>query len=215
MKRTCRNTAEGKMYVDVASATNSCQSKNRTLKSLGADPCAELETRGGVWVYDAKKTNQTFSTAERFATGIRNAEGFAIDSSGQMFVTQHGRDQLRANWPDFYTPDQEATLPSEELLLLTPKGDYGWPECYHDPFVQKLVLSPEYGGDGKTIGICANKIAPIAEFPAHCPRPTIRKTADRFPRPCRILRVLRLRFASFSSVMASAAYLHANRATVR
>jgi mono/diheme cytochrome c family protein len=99
-----------------------------------------------------------------------------------MFVTQHGRDQLRANWPDFYTPDQEATLPSEELLLLTPKGDYGWPECYHDPFVQKLVLSPEYGGDGKTIGGCANKIAPIAVFPAHwAPNAMVRYDQKEFP----------------------------------
>ena len=71
--------AEGTLYVDVASATNSCQMKNRTLKSPGEAPCTELETRGGVWGYDANKANQTFSPAERFATGIRNAEGFAID----------------------------------------------------------------------------------------------------------------------------------------
>jgi|SRR6266702_1305171 len=64
--------------------------------------------------YDASKTNQTFSTVERFATGIRNAEGFAIDSRRRIFVTQHGRDQLRANWPDLYKPDQEATQPAEE-----------------------------------------------------------------------------------------------------
>jgi glucose/arabinose dehydrogenase/mono/diheme cytochrome c family protein len=174
--------AEGLMYVDVATATNSCQLKNRTLKSPGADPCTELETRGGVWRYDANKTNQTFSPAERFATGIRNAEGFAIDSSGRVFVTQHGRDQLRANWPDLYKPDQEATLPSEELLLLKPKGDYGWPECYHDPFVQKLVLAPEYGGDGKKIGVCANKIAPIAAHPAHwAPNAMVRYDKKEFP----------------------------------
>ncbi len=174
--------ANGAMYVDVATATNSCQLKNRTLKSPGANPCTELETRGGIWLYDANKTSQTFSPAERFATGIRNAEGLAIDSSGRVFVTQHGRDQLRANWPDFYTPDQEATLPSEELLLLKAKGDYGWPECYHDPFVQKLVLAPEYGGDGKTIGICAKKIAPIAVFPAHwAPNAMVRYDQKEFP----------------------------------
>jgi glucose/arabinose dehydrogenase/mono/diheme cytochrome c family protein len=160
--------AEGSIYVDLGTATNSCQLKNRTLKSLGANPCTELETRGGIWRYDANKTNQTFSTAERFATGIRNTEGFAIDSSSRIFVTQHGRDQLRANWPNLYKPDQEATQPAEELLLLKAKGDYGWPECYYDAFVQKLVLAPEYGGDGgKAIGVCANKIAPIAAFPAH------------------------------------------------
>ena len=73
--------ATGSMYVDVATATNSCQPQNRQPKIPGANPCTELETRGGVWRYDANKTNQVFSPAERFATGIRNAEGFAIDSA--------------------------------------------------------------------------------------------------------------------------------------
>ena len=114
-------SAQGKMYVDVATPTNSCQLKNRQLESPGENPCTELETRGGVWLYDANKTNQTFSPAERYATGIRNAEGFAIDSRGRIFVTQHGRDQLHANWPNVYKPEQEATLPSEELLLLKAK----------------------------------------------------------------------------------------------
>ncbi|MGA7415918.1 MAG: c-type cytochrome [Bryobacteraceae bacterium] len=174
--------SKGSMYVDVATATNSCQLKNRTLKSPGSDPCTELETRGGVWRYDANKVNQSFSTAERFATGIRNAEGFAIDSRGRVFVTQHGRDQLHANWPELYKPDQEATLPAEELLLLKPKGDYGWPECYYDAFVKKLVLAPEYGGDGKTIGVCANKTAPIAPFPAHwAPNAMVRYDKEQFP----------------------------------
>src|SRR5579864_6549443 len=160
--------AGGSMYVDVATATNSCQLKNRTFKSTGADPCTELETRGGIWRYDANKANQTFSPADRFATGIRNAEGIAIDSAGQLFVTQHGRDELHTNWPDVYRSDEEATLPAEELLLLKPGGDYGWPECYYDSFKKKLVLAPEYGGDGgNKIGPCATKLAPVAAFPAH------------------------------------------------
>jgi glucose/arabinose dehydrogenase/mono/diheme cytochrome c family protein len=175
--------AEGAMYVDVATATNSCQLKNRTLKSPGAEPCTELETRGGIWLYDANKTNQAFSKDQRFATGIRNGEGFAIDASGRLFVTQHGRDQLHANWPDLYKPEQEATLPAEEVLLLKPKGDYGWPECYYDAFAQKLVLAPEYGGDGGTkIGVCANKIAPVAPFPAHwAPNAMVRYDKKEFP----------------------------------
>lgn len=160
--------AQGSLYVDVASATNSCQVKNRTLKSPGEDPCTELQTRGGIWRYDANQSDQHFSSAERYATGIRNGEGFAMDRGGRMFVTQHGRDQLRSNWPDLYQPEQEATLPAEELLLLQQSGDYGWPECYYDGIRQKLVLAPEYGGDGgKKIGICAEKRAPVAAFPAH------------------------------------------------
>jgi glucose/arabinose dehydrogenase/mono/diheme cytochrome c family protein len=159
---------DGSLYVDVATATNACQQQNRIPKSPGIDPCKELQTRGGIWRYDANKMNQTFSPAERFATGIRNGEGFAIDSADHIFVTQHGRDQLRANWPDLYKPEQEATQPAEELLRLTKDGDYGWPECYYDAVQRQLVLAPEYGGNGgRKIGPCASKIAPIAAFPAH------------------------------------------------
>ena len=159
---------DGSMYVDVATATNACQSQNRIPKSSGINPCTELETRGGIWRYDANKTQQAFSPAERFATGIRNAEGFAIDADDHIFVTMHGRDQLHANWPDLYKPEEEATLPAEELLLLRQGGDYGWPECYYDGVQRKLVLAPEYGGNGgKQVGQCATQIAPVAAFPAH------------------------------------------------
>ena len=64
---------DGSMYVDVASATNACQPQNRQPKAPGANPCTELETRGGIWRYDASKTSQTFSPAGRFATGIRTS----------------------------------------------------------------------------------------------------------------------------------------------
>jgi glucose/arabinose dehydrogenase/mono/diheme cytochrome c family protein len=160
--------SDGSLYIDVATATNACQFENRTPKSPGIRPCIELQTRGGIWRYDANKTKQIFSPAERFATGIRNAEGFAIDADGRIFVTQHGRDQLHANWPAFYRPEEEATQPAEELLLLGQHADYGWPECYYDAAQHKLVLAPEYGGDGgKQIGACSTKSAPIAAFPAH------------------------------------------------
>src|SRR5580692_5378098 len=159
---------DGSMYIDVATPTNACQVKNRIPHSPGISPCTELETRGGIWRYDANETNQAFSPAGRFATGIRNAEGFGIDAADHIFVTQHGRDQLHANWPELYKPEEEATLPAEELLLLKQGGDYGWPECYYDGMQGKLVLAPEYGGDGgKKVGTCATKSAPIAAFPAH------------------------------------------------
>ncbi len=176
---------DGSMYVDVASATNSCQLKNRQLKSPGAEPCKELETRGGIWRYDANKTGQTFSPLDRFATGIRNAEGFAVDPDGhRLFVTQHGRDQLHTNWPELYKPDEEATLPAEELLQVKESGDYGWPECYFDSFQGKLVLAPEYGGDGgKKQGSCGSKSAPVAAFPAHwAPDGMVFYDKTQFPR---------------------------------
>ncbi len=78
--------------------------------------------------------------------------------TGRLFVTQHGRDQLSQNWPKFYTAEQSADLPAEEIVELEQGADYGWPECYFDGFQKKLVLAPEYGGDGgKKVGVCAEK----------------------------------------------------------
>jgi mono/diheme cytochrome c family protein len=110
-----------------------------------------------------------FSPAERFAKGIRNADGIAIDSTGRgVYATQHGRDQLAENWSRLYEPKQGANLPAEELMKVQGGADYGWPECYFDDVQRKLVLAPEYGGDGgKTVGQCASKHAPVAAFPAH------------------------------------------------
>ncbi len=176
--------ADGSIFVDVASASNSCQRENRKAGSPGATPCAELDTRGGVWRYDANRTNQKFSPAERYSTGIRNAEGFAVDDANhRVYVTQHGRDQLHTGWPDLYPAEQEATLPAEELLELKEGGDYGWPTCYYDPFQQKRVLAPEYGGDGgRKTGECAQKLAPAAAFPAHwAPNDAVFYAGTQFP----------------------------------
>jgi glucose/arabinose dehydrogenase/mono/diheme cytochrome c family protein len=158
----------GNLFVDLGSATNSCEIKNRMPHSPGHNPCVELETRGGIWRYDANKTNQRFSPKERFATGLRNGEGFDFDAEGRLFVTQHGRDQLHEDWPDLYTAEQGFELPAEEVVILEEGADYGWPQCYYDGESQKLVLAPEYGGDGgKKVGACAEKQPPVAAFPAH------------------------------------------------
>jgi len=175
-------TSGGDIYMDVGSATNSCQVKNRTLNSPGNKPCTELQTRGGIWRYDANKTNQKFSPAERYATGIRNAVGIALDGSGQLYSTMHGRDQLYDNWPKIYTSAQGQNLPAEELLKIEKGADYGWPYCYYDNVQQKLVQAPEYGGDGKKVGDCASKKAPEAFFPAHwAPDGLLIYTGTQFP----------------------------------
>lgn len=176
--------ADGVLYIDVASATNACQERNRQRKSPGIEPCRELETRGGIWRYDANRTDQKFSTAGRYATGIRNADGIAVAASGHgIYATQHGRDQLHDNWPALYRPEEEATQPAEELMHVRQGGDYGWPECYFDEVQGKLVLAPEFGGDGgKALGPCAQKLAPTASFPAHwAPNDLTIYTGQSFP----------------------------------
>jgi len=161
--------ARGALYVNSGSATNACQVQNRMPSSPGHQPCTELETRAGIWRYEAERTGQRFSPAERFVTGLRNSGGVAVDSTGVgIYATQHGRDQLAENWPALYKPEQGASLPAEELVRVERGADFGWPECYFDDTQQKLVLAPEYGGDGgKAVGVCAQKRGPVAAFPAH------------------------------------------------
>jgi glucose/arabinose dehydrogenase/cytochrome c553 len=160
--------AAGNLFVNSGSPSNVCEKANRQPGSLGKDPCDELPTRAGIWKYSAAKTGQAFSLAERYATGIRNTGGMAFDAAGNLFAVQHGRDQLSQSWPAFFTIEQGAERPAEELMLVKKGDDFGWPYCYYDGFQKKRVLAPEYGGDGgKIVGKCARMATPVSAFPAH------------------------------------------------
>ncbi len=158
----------GSLFVNVGSATNSCQVKDRTLGSPGVDPCTELLTRAGVWRFDANRLGQHFNPEARYASGIRNGMGLAIAQDGTLYGTQHGRDQLHDNWPDVF-PDvaYQAENPGEELIQINQGDDFGWPQCYYSITERHLVDAPEYGGDGKTTTRCTAKKEPRAVFPAH------------------------------------------------
>ena len=177
---------DGSLYVNVGSQTNSCQSSDRKLEVPGVDPCTELETRAGIWRFDARKLHQTQAEGEHFARGIRNSVAITINPrDGDLYVMQHGRDQLGgggANWPKLYHAEQGAELPAEEMFHVQRGDDFGWPYCYFDPDQQKKVLAPEYGGDGKEVGRCANKNGNIAYFPAHwAPNGLLFYTGSLFP----------------------------------
>jgi len=159
---------DGGLFVTSGSATNACQTENRKAGAPGQTPCAEKALRAGIWRFDAAKTGQRFSPAARFTSGIRNAVGIAFDSAGRLFATQHGRDQLHEHWGALYSAKEGQELPAEVLLQVKQGDDFGWPECYYDPHRRKLVLAPEYGGDGgKAVGLCASRTGPVAAFPAH------------------------------------------------
>ncbi len=196
--------AQGNLLVSMGAATNACEVQNRMPHSPGNDPCTELETRAGIWRYDANKPDQVFSPKERYATGIRNGEGFDFDTAGRLYVTEHGRDQLHEDWPELYTAQQGAELPAERVLMLKEGGDYGWPTCYFDPTQKKLVLAPEYGGDGgKKTDDCENSSRPSRRF-QRIGRPTI----SRSTRPRSFLRDTREAPSSPSTARGTARRRH-------
>lgn len=159
----------GRMYVNIGSRTNSCQSADRENESPGVDPCTELDTRAGIWRFESAKPNQTPATGEHVVTGIRNAMGLAMNPfDGKMYATQHGRDQLAQNWASMYTQADGDENPAEEFVRFRDHDDFGWPYCYYDNRYKRLVLAPEYGGDGgHKIDRCASKKAPLVAFPGH------------------------------------------------
>jgi glucose/arabinose dehydrogenase len=158
----------GQLYVNHGSPTNACQEQDRQAGSKGMDPCPDLEQRAGIWRFDMNKKGQTIANGERFATGIRNAVAIAFEPrSNQLYVVQHGRDNLSSNWPALFTNEKNAETPAEELFQVNRGDDFGWPYCYFDPDLQKKVLAPEYGGDGKTVGRCADKKGNVGAYPGH------------------------------------------------
>jgi glucose/arabinose dehydrogenase len=161
------------MYVNIGSASNSCQQANRQAGSPGVFPCPELPTRAGVWVFNPSGTNQTQSNGTRFATGLRNMVALAVNPANNgLYGVQHGRDMLFENWSANFTVEEDAVLPSEELVRITSGSDNGWPYCYFDDvFEGEKVLAPEYGGNGQLVSNaninCAGFNQPLANFGAH------------------------------------------------
>ncbi len=157
---------DGALYVNVGSATNSCQRQNRANRSPGIEPCTELETRAGIWRFDANRTGQTQADGVHWATGMRNTVALAWDSgSSALYGAIHGRDQLGQNWG--YSDEDNAEKPAEEFVRIGRGSDIGWPYCYYDPKTGTKVLAPEYGGNGRDVGRCAGKQPPLIGFPGH------------------------------------------------
>ncbi|MBW3630200.1 MAG: PQQ-dependent sugar dehydrogenase [Gemmatimonadetes bacterium] len=147
----------------------------------GDDPCRQLATRAGIWRFHPARTHQRLDRARRWATGIRNAVALAWDPTTRaLYGVSHGRSML-ARWSGF-TARHDLELPAEEFVRIDRGREYGWPYCYYDPRQGGLVLSPEYGGDGRAVGRCASKTPPIYAFPAHWgPNDLLFYTGSQFP----------------------------------
>lgn len=160
--------SDGALYVNIGSPSNSCQEQDRAAGSPGKDPCDELATRAGIWRFDADRTGQVQADGRRYATGMRNTVALtAHPEIGTLYGVIHGRDQLSANWPEYFDDAASAEKPSEELVRIEDGDDFGWPYCYHDLDLGRTVLAPEYGGDGVETGRCDRVKQPLVAFPAH------------------------------------------------
>lgn len=126
--------ADSGMYIAIGSTCNLC-----------------VETapeRASVMRYDADGSN-----GRRFAFGLRNAVGIAVDPvTKELWVSQNERDNI--------TPDHE-NLPPEEINILKDGSDYGWPYCYS--LNGQAVPNPEYHDAAR----CAPTVPAALEMQAH------------------------------------------------
>ncbi len=178
---------DGGIFVGIGSPSNACQVIPRTAGQPGRDPCPELRTRAGIWRFASDRTGQRLADGELFSTGVRNGAALAIHpGSGELYAVIHGRDQLRELWSSLYTAAEGSEKPSEEFVHVRRDTDFGWPYCYHDPADNTKVLAPEYGGDGETVGRCADMDMPAIGLPAHwAPNAMAFAAGDNFPQPYR------------------------------
>ncbi len=148
--------------MNVGSRTNACQPRrlDRKGKAPGVDPCVELESRAGIWTFDANKSGQHPSDGVRFATGMRNSVSLTVNPrDNTLWATMHGRDQL-TDWG--FPDDYNAENPGEQVNHIMKGDDFGWPYCYYSNDEKKLVTAPEYGGDGKqTIALHGREAAGV------------------------------------------------------
>lgn len=173
---------DGNLYVNIGAYSNACQAKDRNPGSPGMMPCPILDSAGGIWKFKANKLIQTYMDGQHYATGLRNVVGLDWNQqANQLFVMQHGRDQLHNLYPDLYDDKQSAILPAETMYALKEGDNAGWPYVYYDQIQKKKILAPEYGGDGQKTG-GEDAIDPAVAFPGHwAPNALLFYTGDQFP----------------------------------
>ena len=134
--------ADGALYVNIGSPSNVCSQREGDTQP---DPCPELETRAGIWRFDADRTGQKQSDGRRYATGLRNTVALASrPHDGGLYGVIHGRD-APGGW-DMFDDPYNAENPAEEFVRIADGDDVGWPYCYYDPAQRRKVLAPHFGG---------------------------------------------------------------------
>jgi glucose/arabinose dehydrogenase len=157
---------KGSLYVNVGAPSNACQMPDRQKLVKGEDPCSLLGAAGGIWKFDENKPGQNQADGKRFSTGMRQMPAIAWNGDA-LYVVMNSRDQLDTLWGDMFTAKENAERPAEPMYRVTQGTNFGWPYCFFDYGQKKLLLNPEYGGDGKTTGRCSQFDLPVATFPAH------------------------------------------------
>ena len=147
--RTISFGPDGRLYLSVGSSCNACIESN--------------PQRAAISRYNADGTGRAI-----IATGLRNSVGHAWNpSTGQLWVTENGRDYLGDN------------VPPDEVNVIVDGGFYGWPYAYGN-----RVPDPEFGS--KAPAKVRSTIPPKIAIQAHsAPLGLAFYTGNMFPQEYR------------------------------
>jgi len=139
---------------DVETVLRNLPNNGRSLGTLTLAPDGALlfETSGALTSSGPQRGSGTLwrlesddpDNPEPLATGLKGAYAHAFAPDGTLYATEMGDDPVNGSPP----PD--------ELNVITPGADYGWPGCYG-----RQRPSARYGG---TAAACAETRAPLALF---------------------------------------------------
>src|SRR5205814_1860297 len=124
-------------------------------------PCAEADgqkARGAIRKYDLSASPDHVSTGYTvIAKGLRNSMALAVHpTSNALIQGENSRDSN--NKYEASLTDNEGDLPHEELNVIVPGSNYGWPYCYDNG-----APNPEYRGRVD----CSNYTKPALLLPGH------------------------------------------------
>jgi glucose/arabinose dehydrogenase len=123
--------------------------EHRLLISVGSDcnVCVERDWRyAKILVTDIRRPD-----LKTYASGLRNAVFMTRQPrTGQVWATEMGRDYLGDN------------LPPDEIDIIKPGADYGWPWCYG-----QRVHDHQFDPSGSHREFCRTTVPAYIDIPAH------------------------------------------------
>ncbi|MFA5802298.1 MAG: PQQ-dependent sugar dehydrogenase [Thermoleophilia bacterium] len=130
--RTIGFGPDGRLYLTIGSSCNICEEDDSRRAAMS-------------------RYNIDGSSGEVIATGLRNTVGFTWHPvTGEIWGTDNGRDSIGDD------------LPPDEVNIILPGKNYGWPYCYGS-----FMVNPEYVEDREKARFCEATEPPAVELQAH------------------------------------------------
>ena len=145
-------SADGGLLVNHGSRTDNCAGEKGPI-------CAEAEgTRSkvgaGVVLRGTFTKGKVSGPLTKYASGLRNSMGIAVHQSGTVVQAENSRDSIDQADPKL----SDEALPHDELNVLTPNENYGWPYCF-----DAQRNAPEF----RTYACTSKTVPPAVLLPAH------------------------------------------------